>query len=195
MQKYLNWILVALLLLVLSCNKSGSSGNSQKSSAGTAEVKVGDAAPDFTLPGYPSQEFTLSQHLNQAVVVLYFYPKDNTPDCNTQACAFRDAAAEFSRYGALIVGISRDDVASHGLFADELDLPFPLLYDQNGSVREKFGNPDGSKPLVSRITYVIDGKGKVVEIISSKEAGDLNKHVLSALEAVKKLSKEMPTSA
>ena len=177
-----------LLLLLVSCNKSGNPDGGGSSSSTRAGIKIGDTAPDFTLPGFPQQEFTLSDHLAQQAVVLYFYPKDNTPDCSAQACAFRDMLGEFSLNQATIVGISRDDLASHALFADEYDIPFPLLFDQNGAVRELYGNPDGSTKLIPRISYIIDRKGAVSEIISGDQVSDLNAHVLAALEAVKRLS-------
>lgn len=174
-----------LVLLALSCNKAA---ESEKQANQPSSITIGDQAPQFSLPGYPDQEFSLADYQGRQVVVLYFYPKDNTPDCTTEACSFRDTAMEFANRGATIVGVSRDDLASHALFADEYSLPFPLLSDRDNSVREMFGNPDGSTPLESRITYVIDRQGIVREIISGRDALMLSDHITRSLEAVKKLA-------
>jgi len=183
---------VVLLLVFTGCNKTAetSGGNTAANSApaSAGNVAVGDAAPDFTLPGYPHQEFCLSDQLADSIVVLYFYPKDNTPDCTTQACSFRDTYGEFIKNGAVIVGVSQDDLESHALFADELELPFPLLYDANGQVREQYGNPSGSGQPVPRMTYVIDRQGTVREIISDDNAKNLQEHISLALGTVKKIN-------
>ena len=178
-----------LLMLLCSCNdkETDNSGSGQGTSKPSG-VQIGEQAPQFSLHGYPSLEFNLSDYQGVNTVVLYFYPKDNTPDCITEACSFRDTAAEFSRRGAMIVGVSSDDLASHELFADEYDLPFPLLADIGSKVRELFGNPDGSKALISRITYVIDKQGNVREIISGREASQLQDHISRSLAVVTQLS-------
>jgi len=179
-------LLCLILLAVASCNKVDEPAAVQaaKSASAPLNVKIGDKAPDFTLPGYPHQEFTLSNYLGQQAVVLYFYPKDHTPDCTKEACAFRDAAAEFAYNNAVIVGISSDDVASHTLFADENELPFALLSDHNSEVRRTYGNPDGSTQLIARITYVIDRDGIVREIIGGSDSDNLNDHITRSLAAV-----------
>jgi len=189
-------LLCSILLLSLGCNQTGESEVEQSARSASAphNVKIGDKAPDFTLPGYPHQEFTLSNYLGQQAVVLYFYPKDNTPDCTRQACAFRDTAAEFANNNAMIVGISNDEIDSHALFADEYDLPFTLLSDRNSEVRRTFGNPDGSTQLISRITYVIDRDGIVREIINGLEASDLNDHIIRSLAAVVQMNENADTA-
>jgi peroxiredoxin Q/BCP len=184
-----------ILLALFGCNQveDGEVVQSAKSASAPLNVKIGDQAPDFTLPGYPHQEFTLSSYLGQQAVVLYFYPKDNTPDCTKEACAFRDTAAEFAFNNAVIVGVSSDDVASHTLFADENDLPFALLSDRNNEVRRTYGNPDGSTSLISRITYVIDRDGIVREIISGNDVNELNDHITRSLSAVAALNEDSNT--
>lgn len=177
---------VALLLVFsLGCNKASDDGNQPGKSS---HVTIGDRAPQFALNGYPDQEFNLADYQGRQIVVLYFYPKDNTPDCTTEACAFRDTAAEFAYNGATIVGVSQDDLASHALFADEHSLPFPLLSDRDGKVREQYGNPDGGGTLIPRITYVIDKEGVVREIINGRDAKMLSDHITRSLAAVQKLA-------
>ena len=184
---------VLLLTVLLSCNKSDHSGSGGQTSQ-VGSVQIGDEAPDFRLPGYPHQEFILGNYLGQQAVVLYFYPKDDTPDCTIQACAFRDTAEEFLRNGAVIVGVSRDDLSSHALFADEHELPFALLSDIDGEVRKAYGNPKGGSSLDPRMTYVIDKQGIVREIINGREASDLNDHVIRSLTTVRELADEQSTA-
>lgn len=183
---------ILLLMVLLGCNK-GDSGGSGRQAGQVGNVKIGDQAPDFRLPGYPHQEFILESYLGQQAVVLYFYPKDDTPDCTIQACAFRDTAEEFLRNGAVIVGVSRDDLSAHALFADELELPFALLSDTDGEVRKAFGNPDGGSDLVQRITYVIDKQGIVCEIIDGRQTSDLNDHVIRSLATVREMAADQST--
>jgi len=190
--KALTLLFSVLLALLCSCNEadSGTSNESRQGTSKPSGIQIGDQAPLFSLHGYPNLEFNLSDYQGVNTVVLYFYPEDNTPDCTAQACAFRDTAAEFSQRGAMIVGVSSDNLASHELFADEYDLPFPLLSDIGGKVRKLFGNPDGRKSLISRITYVIDEQGVVREIISEKEAEELQDHISRSLAAVVQLAEQ-----
>jgi peroxiredoxin Q/BCP len=99
-------------------------------------IKAGDKAPDFTLPSQSGEPVRLHDRLGERVVVLYFYPKDNTPGCTAEACAFRDSHEVFTDAGAEVIGISSDSVARHTAFADRHQLPFTLLSDQGGQVRK-----------------------------------------------------------
>ena len=101
-------------------------------------VEVGDKAPDFSLPADNGGTVSLKA-LKGKTVVLYFYPKDDTPGCTAEACAFRDALPDFSKVKATIVGISRDSVASHDKFKTKFALPFPLASDTDGKVCEAYG--------------------------------------------------------
>lgn len=178
------WVLALALIIVSNgCNKPEDGGGS----VSRDYIAIGDKAPDFKLPSYPMDEFKLADYRGRKSVVVYFYPKDNTPDCTREACAFRDTAQEFAKNGAVIVGISQDDRSSHELFADEYDLPFPLLTDHSNKVRAMFGNPDGRGALIKRITYVIDPDGIVREIINERNS-DLSEHVVKALATVTDLS-------
>jgi thioredoxin-dependent peroxiredoxin len=149
-------------------------------------VAEGDQAPDFTLPDQHGNEVTLSQLRGQAVV-LYFYPKADTPGCTTQACGIRDHRTDYERAGAKVVGISPDPVAAISKFADKYTLDFELLADENHEVAELYG-VWGEKKMygktylgVQRTTFVIDPDGKVAKVfpkVSPKTHDDL---VLEAL--------------
>ena len=125
---------------------------------------VGKPVPDFSLPSTGGTAFRLSQHLGSKLV-LYFYPKDNTPGCTTEGGDFRDRHKEFARAGCEVFGVSRDSVASHGKFKDKMKFPFELLSDEDEAVCKQFGvmkmkNMYGRKVRgIERSTFVIDGKG------------------------------------
>src|SRR5579883_2861381 len=98
-------------------------------------LKIGDRAPDFTLPSADGKEVKLSDFAGKKTIVLYFYPKDETPGCTAEACEFRDNHAQFQKAGAEVVGVSSDSVGSHERFAKHHGLPFTLLSDAGGHVR------------------------------------------------------------
>src|SRR5438552_8387272 len=118
-------------------------------------VQVGDKAPDFTLPAQSGGSVRLQDRLGKQVIVLYFYPKDGTPGCTAEACAFRDSHEVFTDAGAEVIGISSDSVARHTAFAGRHDLPFTLLSDQGGRVRKTHGVPASLGVVPGRVTYVI----------------------------------------
>lgn len=147
-------------------------------------VKIGDRAPVFSLPSESGEIVSLGDYIGKKPLVLYFYPKDNTVVCTKEACAFRDSYDEFRRIkGAEVFGISSDPVESHKSFSSEQRLPFRLLSDENGTVRELYGVPRTLGILPGRVTYVIDGEGIVIRIISSQLG--YKKHVEEALEALR----------
>lgn len=129
-------------------------------------LNIGDTAPDFTLPATENDTFTLSS-LRGKKVILYFYPKDDTPGCTTQACGFRDSFSDFIDKNAVVVGVSKDNLKRHAKFKEKYDLPFTLLSDEDGAVcslyetwvkksmygREYFG--------IERSTFLIDEEGKI----------------------------------
>lgn len=133
-----------------------------------ATLNAGDIAPDFTLPSDTDGSITLSD-LRGRTVVLYFYPKDDTPGCTVQACDFRDALPRFDGIDAVILGVSADDVESHLAFREKFDLNFPLLADVGGRVSELYGvwgerNVDGRKLMgIERSTFVIAPDGVIRE--------------------------------
>lgn len=148
--------------------------------------RVGDPAPDFTLPRSDGTPFRLSDAVRRGVVVLYFYPKDETMGCTAEACAFRDQYEVFTEAGAEVVGVSADSSTSHQAFAAHHRLPFVLLTDADGSVRKLYGVGKALGILDGRMTYVIDTHGIVRQVFSSR----LNptRHVAEALQTVKGLA-------
>ncbi len=115
-------------------------------------------------------------------MVLYFYPKDDTPGCTRQACAFRDGYEEFGKLDAEVVGISSDSVESHKGFAEKHSLPFPLLSDEGGKVRKLYGVPTTFGLFPSRVTYVVDAEGTVGHVFASQLG--VEEHVEEAREAL-----------
>jgi peroxiredoxin Q/BCP len=132
-------------------------------------VKVGNKAPEFTGVTDTGEKIKLKD-LRGKTVVLYFYPKDNTPGCTTESCDFRDSFAGFKKKKALVLGVSPDSVKSHAKFKTKFELPFPLIADEDHSIAEKYDvwkekSMYGRKYMgIERSTFVIDGDGKVAEI-------------------------------
>lgn len=149
-------------------------------------VKVGDYAPNFTLPNQSGEDLNLWDIISKGAVVLYFYPKDETPGCTSEACAFRDSYEIFKDAGAEVIGVSSDSTDAHRLFAARHRLPFILLSDKGGSVRKLYGVPATFGLLPGRVTYIIDKYGVVRHIFDSQFAPQ--KHISEALETLKKLS-------
>ena len=153
-------------------------------------VEEGKPAPDFTLADQQGNELTLSK-LQGSPVVLYFYPKDDTPGCTKEACAFRDEYAHFKKAGAVILGVSPDDSVSHAKFAKKFDLPFVLLADHEKQVCEAYGvwkekSMYGKKYMgVERTTFVIDKKGIVKKIFPKVKVDGHSTEVLEAVKAGK----------
>ena len=148
-------------------------------------IKAGDKAPDFTLSSQSGEQVRLRDRLGQRVVVLYFYPKDDTRGCTAEACAFRDSYEVFTDAGADVIGISSDSVASHAAFADKHKLPFTLLSDKGGHVRKSYGVPAVLGLVPGRVTYVIDRKGTVRHVFNSMT--NIGQHISDALKVVRKL--------
>lgn len=152
-------------------------------------LDVGAPAPDFTLPATGGAPITLSQFRGKKVIV-YFYPKDDTPGCTKEACGFRDATPDFAGADAVVIGISKDSVASHDKFRGKYDLPFLLAADTEGTVTESFGSwvekiNYGKRYMgIERSTFVIDREG-IVRAVWRKVKVD--GHVDKVLEAVKAL--------
>lgn len=153
-------------------------------------MEVGDKAPDFTLPADNGGKASLKA-LKGRPVVLYFYPKDDTSGCTTEACAFRDALPDFSKVKAAIIGVSRDSVASHDKFKKKHGLTFPLASDEDGKVCEAYGvwvekSMYGRKYMgIERATFLIDGKGVVRNVWRKVKVNGHAKEVLKAAVALK----------
>ncbi len=147
-------------------------------------IQVGDVAPDFTLPQQDGSPFHLQERLAKGAVVLYFYPKDDTPGCTVEACSFRDSYEDFKDAGAEVVGISSDSPAAHRAFAEKHRLPFTLVSDAGGKIRKLYGVPSTLWVLPGRVTYVIDAAGVVRHVFNSQM--NPTKHVSEAIEVLKK---------
>jgi peroxiredoxin Q/BCP len=132
-------------------------------------LTVGDKAPDFKTTNQDGEKVALSDFKGQKVV-LYFYPKDDTPGCTKEACSFRDGWSKFRRKKIAVLGVSADDEKSHKKFADKFSLPFPLLADTDKKIVKDYGawgekNMYGRKYMgIRRVTYLIDEKGKVAAV-------------------------------
>lgn len=149
-------------------------------------VAEGDTAPDFTLPDQYGYDVTLSELRGQPVV-LYFYPKADTPGCTTQACGIRDHRAEYEKAGAKVVGVSPDTVTAQKKFADKFNLDFTLLGDENHEVADLYGTWGEKKMYgktymgVQRATFIIDPEGKVAHVIPKASPKTHDDVVLGAL--------------
>ncbi len=149
-------------------------------------IEEGQKAPAFTLAGDSGKKVKLSDFAGSPVVI-YFYPKDDTPGCTKEACAFRDRQAELLQLGAVVLGISADDVASHAKFRDKFELNFPLLADTDHQISEKFGawrekNMYGKKSMgIQRSTFLVDAAGKVAKVWKRVQVDGHEEQVLLAL--------------
>lgn len=150
-------------------------------------VEAGSKAPDFTLAADDGSKVKLSA-LKGSPVVLYFYPKDDTPGCTREACAFRDAKKDLHKLGAKVLGVSPDTIESHGKFRDKFDLNFPLLADPDHKVAEKYGawrekNMYGKKSMgIQRSTFLIDANGKIAKVWPRVQVDGHDEQVLAALK-------------
>ena len=149
-------------------------------------VEAGSKAPDFSLPADDGAKVKLKDFKGKPVV-LYFYPKDDTPGCTKEACAFRDRKKELEKLGAVVLGVSADDVASHGKFRDKFKLNFPLLADVDHKTAEDYGawrekNMYGKKSMgIQRSTFLIDGQGKVAKVWKKVSVDGHDDEVIEAL--------------
>ncbi|HEX7377892.1 MAG TPA: thioredoxin-dependent thiol peroxidase [Pirellulales bacterium] len=154
-------------------------------------ITEGQPAPDFTLPAADGKKIKLKDQRGSPVV-LYFYPRDDTPGCTREACAFRDRQPELRKLGAKVFGLSTDDVASHLKFRDKYELSFPLLADVDHKVAEKYGawrekNMYGKKSWgVQRSTFLIDAAGVVRKVFKRVSVDGHDEQVLAALEEMAK---------
>ena len=153
---------------------------------GNPGVNVGDAAPDFSLPDAAGKQVRLSDFRGRKSVVLYFYPKDDTPGCTKEACSFRDNYEAFTDAGAEVIGVSSDSEASHQKFAEKFKLPFTLVADGGGAVRKRYGVPATLGLLPGRVTFVIDRDGVVRHVFNSQLQA--TQHVAEAMTALRTLS-------
>jgi peroxiredoxin Q/BCP len=148
-------------------------------------LQPGDRAPDFRLPALRGGDVGLSDFLGKKNIVLFFYPKDDTPGCTVEACTFRDAFPEFQEAGAEVIGISSDSVASHAKFADHHHLPMQLLADAGGKVRAAYGVKPSLGLFDGRETFIIDKQGIIRHVFRSQIR--VKQHVEEARSALERL--------
>ena len=170
-------LILAIVALVFLISKQSEAANTPK---------PGDTAPDFRLVDQNGTIRSLSDFSGQWVV-LYFYPKDDTPGCTKEACSFRDDLTTLEKLGAKVVGVSVDDSDSHSKFASKYHLPFPLLADADGKVAESYGALTNLMLLkiAKRYTFLIDPKGKIAKVYLSV---DTSRHSQEIVDDLKKLS-------
>ncbi|HPE56641.1 MAG TPA: peroxiredoxin [Bacteroidales bacterium] len=150
-------------------------------------VKVGEKVPNFQLVDQNGNMFYLESVLGKNNLIIYFYPKDFTPGCTAEACAFQNMHNDFKDLDAEIIGISSDSVETHLKFAKKYNLTFTLLSDEDNKVKMKFGIVDSFFGLISsRITFVVDKKGIIRNVFNSQI--NIKKHIRSALDALNTLS-------
>lgn len=148
-----------------------------------AKIGVGDTAPDFSLPDQRGETVTLSAHRG-SWVVIFFYPADNTAGCTAEACSFRNSYDDFGEVGAVVIGVSGDSVESHDGFATKHNLPYTLVSDESGELRDSWGVPKSFGLLPGRVTYVIDPDGVVRNVYSSQLL--TSRHPSEALKAIRR---------
>lgn len=151
----------------------------------SSQTGVGDPAPDFTATTADGQSISLQDYRGRKSVVLFFYPRDDSPVCTLEACRFRDEYEDFVSAGAVVIGVSSDSAESHLSFAGKHKLPFPLISDADGALRRIFGVPRSLMVLPGRVTYVIDPAGTVRLVFNSQLQGE--RHVEEALAMVRSL--------
>jgi peroxiredoxin Q/BCP len=161
-------------------------GNSAMEKESQKAVKEGMKAPDFTLPSQDGSSVSLHDFVGKSPVVLYFYPKDETPICTKEACAFQASLPEFKDLDAVVIGVSADSVDSHKEFAQKHNLSFALLSDKDNQVRKLYGVHSTMGLMPGRVTYVIDKDGVVKTVFSSQLEAE--KHVKEALAGLKQHS-------
>ena len=148
------------------------------------DMKIGDKFPQFELLDSNGQNRKSTEFQNGKHVVVFFYPKDNTPGCTTQVCSFRDAYEDFIQNGCEVIGVSSDSVKSHALFSDKFALPYPILSDDKGILRKQMRVPRKLFGLIpGRVTYIFNPEGNCIHI--TNDLMNAEKHVEEALEVIK----------
>jgi len=147
-------------------------------------VKAGDKAPDFEGPTSYGSKLGLKDFVGKKNVVLYFYPKDDTPGCTKEACSFRDNLQSVRKMGAEIIGVSLDSVESHKKFATKYSLPFPLISDKEKRIANAYGVLKETGTSASRVTFIIDKTGKIAKVFPKV---DVTKHTEEVVAALKTL--------
>jgi peroxiredoxin Q/BCP len=169
----------AALLLLTACAAQ------QRPDGGKGLLPVGAAAPELVGRDAAGQALRLSERRGKPSVV-YFYPKDDTPGCTKEACAFRDAFARFSAVGITIFGVSRDSEASHAEFRKKHELPFPLVADESGAVQTAYGVPS-RLGKAARVSFLVDGGGRIARVWPDVDPGVHADEVLAAAQELQRI--------
>lgn len=173
------------LIYSIALTACGSTGETKTDSTMSALSK-GDTVPSFTLKDQNGNDFSVSDVIGKQNLVIYFYPKDDTPGCTKEACKFRDEFEDFKDANALVIGISADSPKSHKKFAEKYNLPFILLSDVGNVVRKKFGVPGSLFGLIpGRVTYIIDRDGVVQHVFNSQTRAE--QHVAEAKKILEQM--------
>jgi peroxiredoxin Q/BCP len=176
---FYRFYLIIYLLLFTSCLTFSQDNSMNK-------IKIGSSIPTFTLPDQNGKLFDISSVIGKKNLVIYFYPKDDSPGCTKEACSFRDQFEVFNEADAVIIGISGQSVESHKEFAEKHRLSFTLLSDEGDKIRKLFGVPTNLLGLLpGRVTYIADKTGKVIYLFNSQ--AQATKHADEALRILKEL--------
>jgi thioredoxin-dependent peroxiredoxin len=173
---------VSRLLLLTAAAAVGGGGCAGSSSA--SMLAVGASAPDLQGKDAKGQPIRLHERQGQ-VSIVYFYPKDGTPGCTKEACAFRDTFDKFVQRGVTIFGVSRDDEASHAKFRAEHSLPFPLVADPEGKIQKAYGVPDKFPGLAARVTFLVAADGRIAKVWPDVDPALHANEVFQAIEQLK----------
>jgi peroxiredoxin Q/BCP len=155
-----------------------------------ALLQPGEKVPQVGLPLHTGETVSLEELRENRPMVVFFYPKNGTPVCTKEACGFRDAYGDLQTHGAVVLGVSADSAEKHQAFAEKHALPYPVASDRGGEIRKAFGVTKKFGLLPDRVTFVIDGEGKVRHICRAQL--DATKHVEEAKEILDKISQEKP---
>jgi peroxiredoxin Q/BCP len=154
-----------------------------------SQLKVGDKTPDFSLKDAQGRLVCLKDFLGKRPIVLYFYPKDESPGCTAQACSFRDHYEAFQEVGAEVIGISSDSIESHQKFSTHHKLPFLLLSDPKGKIRKLYGVAYTLGLIPGRVTFVLDKKGIVRHVFDSQLRA--TQHIQESLKIIQSLGRPL----
>lgn len=148
--------------------------------------KVGDTAPRVEAKDQDGNTWKLADQINKGLVLLYFYPKDDTPGCTKEACGLRDRMGDLEKDGVSVVGVSRDDAESHKRFRAKFHLNFPLLVDLDGKLTEAFAVPMEGKPMSRRVSFLIGKDGKILHVTDNRDAQVHLDEMKTAIAAARK---------
>jgi len=181
------------MFVLLAISSGSGCGAQQRPDGGKGMLKVGDAAPDIEGADISGKHFRLSQVSSKEAdsgkpSVIYFYPKDGTPGCTKEACAFRDTWNRFTERGVVVFGVSRDSAESHAAFLREHELPFPLVADESGTVQAAYGVPSKLGTMASRVTFLVDQRGRIAHVWPDVDPAVLADEVLKAIGELERIN-------